>query len=138
MIFQHTLEAVLAGRKTQTRRLMNQLGQAMEYCKSYPNYPHEIQSVWTAKNGVFRTKWEVYKTYAVQAGRGKPAIARIKIIRINEECIGRGVSVITDEQAKAEGFANRAEFLATWEAIHGAKMLTAPVWVLTFKLVTGD
>jgi hypothetical protein len=133
MIFQHTLDAVLAGRKTQTRRVMkwnevlngdpaNTEGDAVTYHADDGN-PHP--SAW-------RVKWQVGKTYAVQPARGKPSIARIEITRIDAEW--QGVAGISDEQAKTEGFTSRDEFLVTWEAIHGANMLTVPVWVLTFKL----
>ncbi len=61
MIFQHTWEQVLAGTKTQTRRL--------------------------AKGAL--PPWRVGRSYAVQPGRGKHAVGRILVTAVRREALGR-------------------------------------------------
>ncbi len=61
MIFQHTLEQVLSGRKTQTRR---------------PIRPYR------------RFVYRVGKTYAVQPGRGERAVARIEVLAVRKQPLG--------------------------------------------------
>ena len=122
MIFQHTLEQTLAGDKTQTRRVIHEGDTAIR-----ARY-NRIAAVVT--NG--RTKWHVGKTYAVQPGRGKPSVARIKILQINSEYVTR----ISTQAAQAEGFSSRGEFLDTWKRIHGEASLGCRVWVLRFELVS--
>lgn len=58
MIFAHTWEKVLSGKKSQTRRLR------------LPDY---------------NTPYRVGKTYAVQPGRGQKAVGRIEIVSIRQE-----------------------------------------------------
>lgn len=61
MIFQYTLEQVLSGKKTQTRRRIK------------PD-----------KKFIYR----VAKTYAVQPKRGQPAVARFEVTAIRKQCLG--------------------------------------------------
>ena len=120
MIFQHTLEQVLSGQKTQTRRIIKPGDVAVRSGQD------EITAVKT--NG--RTKWAVGKTYSVQPGRGKPAVARIQITRIRRET----VSQISEADAIADGFTSRQAFLNTWRHIHGDDSLDLDVWVVHFEL----
>lgn len=121
MIFQHTIDKLLAGNKTQTRRVMkpNEVAIRGRYNKILAISINE------------RDKWRVGQTYAVQPARGKSQVARIKIIAINSQC----VHYINHHDAIAEGFANRHEFLETWATIHGADSLRTNVWILKFELV---
>jgi hypothetical protein len=121
MIFQHTLNQILCGDKTQTRRIThkNEIAVRGRY--------NQIESV--LHNG--RVKWCVGNTYAVQPGRGTEQIARIKLHKINSEYITR----ITTRDAIAEGFDSRREFLQAWETIHGHNSFDLRVWVLTFELI---
>ena len=121
MIFQHTLDNVLAERKTQTRRVIHS-GDA-EIRGRY----NRIEAVLT--NG--RLKWVVGRTYAVQAGRCEPPIARIQITKINSQC----VKYISTRDAIEEGFSSKREFLETWKKIHGPNSLDLRVWIVNFKLV---
>jgi hypothetical protein len=121
MIFQHTLDLVLSGQKTQTSRLASPNDSA-EYGRD-----GEIEAVLV--NG--RDKYRVGKTYAVQPARGKPAVARIRLLRIER----KKVSNTETGEAKAEGFASREAFFETWQTIHGADKLDADVWMPTFELV---
>lgn len=127
MIFSHTWEKVLSGEKTQTRRLK--------------------------KPGQKRSVYKVGQTYAVQPGRGKKAVARIRITDIWEEDVRR----ISEKDVLAEGFLERRDFLGVWCKMHDTKwadsyntmdldefakaLLARPVdrylaWVLEFQLVT--
>jgi len=99
MIFQYTWQKVLSGQKTQTRRLAR-----------------ENDSLWTveledkAQEKVLlrgdRRKWRTGRTYAVQPGRGRPAVGRIRLLDIRYQHLG----FISEAEARAEGFANLEEF----------------------------
>ena len=112
MIFQYTWQAVLDGRKTQTRRVVKD-GEYRKRGWVYTPAGH--------------LKWRVGKTYAVQPARTRKAIARIEIAGIRRE----RAYAISDADAIAEGFASRSEFLALWEQMHGGD---CDVWVLEFRL----
>lgn len=121
MIFAHTLEQVLSGRKQQTRRLIKSgesLGKNTTIIK---------------ENG--RILYEVGKTYAVQPNRGKKSVTRILMTGIRREQVGD----ISHADAVAEGFSSREDFLTTWRAIHGQDAdLAREVWVFEFKLASGS
>lgn len=121
MIFQYTLPQILSGEKTQTRRVMQEKDTAL-----YDTH-NAIEAVLVNN----KVKWQVGQTYAVQPGRAKAQVARIRITQINSEY----VSEISPADAVAEGFADRQEFLAAWQRIHGENSLNLPVWVLRFELV---
>ena len=142
MIFQHTWEKVLSGEKTQTRRQI------------------EDGNVISHPNGLIQVgNYRLGYTYAVQPGRNKPAVARIRITDFWRE----DVRNISPEDVRAEGFTSEVEFFLTWCRMHD-KSLTLPIipdydtgaivwngmkddlaarpskfyyaWVLTFELVT--
>lgn len=105
MLFQYTWRLVVDGTKTQTRRIKKK------------DEHFEDGRVFTFDTYSFkeRTRWEVGKTYAVQSGRGKPAIGRIRITGIREQ----DVREISDADVCAEGFVfNKADFLKTWTQMH--------------------
>lgn len=122
MIFQHTIKQVLQCRKTQTRRIIKSEEVAIR-----GKYNQIIEVV---QNG--RTKWRIGQTYAVQSGRGQAQVARIRINKINSGYITR----ISSNDAIAEGFVDRQEFLATWKTIHGDSAMNLRVWVITFEVVS--
>jgi hypothetical protein len=120
VIYQYTWPKVIARQKTQTRRIVK---------------PNEvaIRGRYNKITGVMsgnRTKWRVGGSYAVQTGRGKEQIARVCLTRIRSERLSR----ISQADARAEGFANRQEFLQTWATIHGVDSREVRVWVLEFEL----
>lgn len=125
MIFQHTIDKVLSGEKTQTRRIVED-GQWLA---------QPIGSVGTAVNGRIilgerplqvvsghewdntrRIHYEVGKTYALQRGRGMKAEGRIRITGIRRE----DVRDISEADVKAEGFASYEHFVQTWCHMHDA------------------
>lgn len=149
MIFQHTHTNVLNGTKTQTRRLVK----PGEYAITIPadrDVPlaGRISAVMddAKQNGVI---YAVGKDYAVQPGRTAKGIARIRITDIRCE----DVRNISDEDVKAEGFADHEEFFEVWCTMHDPAILpfyTAmyrrgwltpqpaykyQAWVITFELV---
>src|SRR5689334_12977544 len=112
MLFIHTVDKVLNGSKVQTRRIQKPT-QVLRQIES-PFGGYLPLSVVEKHNGLVRPVYVVGKTYAVQPGRGKAAVARIEIIDIKSE----DVRQISEADAKAEGFANKLLFLVTWCKMH--------------------
>jgi hypothetical protein len=124
MIFAHTLAKVLLAEKRQTRRI----AKPNEKLCSEKGLTGDHIFVCAGSRKVY----EVGKSYAVQPNRGKKAVAHIVITGIRREA----VRAISEQDAQAEGFASRAEFLAAWRVIHGQKAsLNKIVWVIEFDLL---
>jgi hypothetical protein len=147
MIFQHTWQAVIEGKKQQTRRLVKPGEWLSKYMTD--DFPHWRPAVLTKTD---RMKWAVGCTYAVQPGRGQPAIIYnpdhpcygIDIIEPGDHHYetakdgrwnykGQGyqqariritglscedVRKISHEDAEAEGFESRKLFLDVWLSMH--------------------
>lgn len=118
MIFQHTWQSVIENRKTQTARLVKD-GQFFEPEDSYEEdgaIVHQPAGVWRWVNGKDTAVgvWVVGRTYAVQPGRGKSAVARIRILSITR----RDVRDYTAEDATREGFDNRVAFMVTYMSMN--------------------
>lgn len=111
---------VLDGTKTQTRRPVK--------CEWTP----ATVSVDEAR---LPCRYKVGKTYAVQPGRGKRGIARIKVLDVRRER-WRDISV---DDAVAEGFGHRdiarPDFLAYVMRLYPGLDLDAECWVIEFELV---
>jgi hypothetical protein len=120
VIYQYTWAKVIARQKTQTRRIVKPNESAIR------GRYNKIISVMSGD----RTKWRVGGSYAVQTGRGKGQIARVRLTRIRSERLSR----IRQADAQAEGFASRQEFLQIWDTIHGPDSREVRVWVLEFEL----
>lgn len=133
MIFSFTLEQVLSGQKTQTRRLMQPDDMIQDFNTPYfVSNPRGLHGdIFTVRRGKNRLLWVVGRTYAVQPARGAKSVARIEILSIRRSC----AAAIEEQDARAEGFSGRDEFLATWQTISKKHTLYADVWVLTFKVV---
>jgi hypothetical protein len=113
MIFQHTIDAVLNGTKTQTSRIVK--GGDMESGYRSGSTPHcllkcNILSV--HRNN--RLLYHLDNTYAVQPGRGKKAVARIRILQIRL----MDVRYISAQGAVDEGFIDIYAFLKVWCKMH--------------------
>ena len=124
MIFQYTLEQVLSGEKTATSRMVK----AEDSAVTGDN--QQIEAV--IGNG--REKYRVGKTYAVVPARGKPQVARIRLLGIKRH----KVSEMTQEEAKMEGCASREEFFELWNSVYGGGKLDADVWQLRFELAEDE
>lgn len=141
MNFQHSYENVLSGDKVQTRRIVKPGHQARL------NADGQIEAV--TVNG--RALWQVGKTIAVQPGRRAKSVGRIRITGIRRE----DVRQISDDDARAEGYTDKAGFWGIWTRMHDLPMavegdghdqawqnrlLDRPddrydAWVLAFELV---
>lgn len=100
MIFStQSIIKILTGRKTQTRRFVR-----------YRQYM-------------------AGRDYAVQPGRGKQSIARIRALQIGQV----SPFEIGTHDAKAEGYQSSEQFSEAWAAMHGNAQ--RPVWVLEFELL---
>lgn len=126
MIFQHTWARVLAGQKTQTRRLV-QDADRLWTIEHEGRAPEKV--LWRGD----KVKWRTGRNYAVQPGRNQKAVARIRLLDIRYQFLGH----ISEAEARAEGFAGLTEFIGTWKMIHGQFDREQPVWVLEFRLAPG-
>lgn len=112
MIFRPELaEKVLAGDKTQTRRLKSD----------------NPRSPWWRE----RCAYVVGREYAIQPGRGKVAIGRLLITEVREALLGD----ISYGDARAEGFESPSHFMRYFRELNGDLDYDAPLWALTFSLV---
>jgi hypothetical protein len=134
---------IMQGDKTQTRRVVR----PHEYLVAWGPGPKHAPCV-IHQN---RLKWQVGRTYAVQTGRGKPAVCRIRLLNLRHEPL----HVISLDDLRREGVrcdtlpaeppdglidltACREAYRLTWERINrraGWRWHDNPqVWVVTFEL----
>lgn len=126
MIFKQVLvDQILAGNKTMTRR---------------PVKPRS-QSFGGVTVRARTCAYQVGKTYAVQPGRGKKQVARIRVLAVRRE---RWIDISVGD-ARAEGFplpdsgakpdAARVEFYSYVQGLYPDLDLTTECWVIEFELV---
>jgi len=109
MIFSQTWEQVLSGQKTQTRRPVKD-GDVARYSVGRSPVIVAIE-----RNG---RRWlEVGKSYAVQLGRGKKAVGRIRIAGLRRE----RVQDISEADAIAEGVSRHREISGWSWTYQGAR-----------------
>lgn len=108
MIFQFTIDKVLSGEKTQTRRLVKP-GQEF-----FPADMGDDAAVMHKGFSAYRLVYEVGKTYAIQPGRGKAAVARLRITGIRRV----DARDIDPRDAQAEGFVSATHFMLLWTKMH--------------------
>lgn len=104
-------QAVMAGRKTVTRRLVS----------------HNTRSPWWRE----KCSLEVGKDYAVCPGRGKNAIGRVRIVRVSREPLHL---VLNHGEAHREGFPSALAFREAWKGINGSWDDMALVWRVEFEV----
>ena len=136
---------VLDGTKTQTRRPVKNMdwvrwslpSDAPEFLEATH---HEYAVAMTTDDGYTivgieragRALWTVGNTCAVCPGRGQKAVGRIRILDIRAQ----SPSLISDDDACAEGFDSREAFWDKLRALYGVDVdLDALYWALTFELV---
>ena len=100
-------EAVMAGRKTVTRRLVN---------------TDNPRSHWH-RNQVAKLTG---KSVAVCPGRGKHQIGRVTVTAVERDLFYP--ASITDIEARREGFDSAEAFVATWKKLHKGSVLPVYVW----------
>lgn len=116
MIFRPELAAaIIDGRKTVTRR------------KRTGDNPTGKPGGWVDDPCRYRAG----HTYAVQPGRGKRGIGRIRVLSVRPEFMHE----LTDDEIRREGFESRADFERTWRSIHGAGSYLDLVWRIEFEVV---
>ncbi|HZN72486.1 MAG TPA: ASCH domain-containing protein [Micromonosporaceae bacterium] len=96
--------AVMTGAKTVTRRL----------CSANPRSPWWYE----------RCAYQPGRSYAIQPGRGKPAVGRAVFVSVRREQLGE----LDDAEAQREGFPDWQTFEETWEQLNGRYDPTAEVW----------
>lgn len=127
MLFKPELVArILAGEKTQTRRVNR--GEDTAWREGvYPQTDPPIVRLYRRGHIL----WAVGRSYALQPGRGKHAVGRIRITAIRY-CAR--ASDISESDARAEGFATAEEFREVYARINGTGSLEQPCWMLCFSL----
>lgn len=76
-------------------------------------------------------RYQPGRTYAVQPGRGKKSIGRIRVLSVLPEVLHE----MTDESFRREGFANAQEFQAKWLSLYRRGNWLDPVWTIRFEVV---
>jgi len=136
--FQHTLKALLEGRKTETSRIVKP-GDYTFMCGERPApWPARgivplYSDVWGERQTpddpqrrlIHWIKWQQDKDYAIQPARGVHSVGRYRV-----EAIWRqDVRDLTEAQRKAEGFKSMTEFWTIWCQMHDARFqLTGGKW----------
>ena len=139
MIFEHTLEKVLSGEKTQTSRLIKSDTEVVL---------DGIVIVAVMQNN--RYQYRVGATYRVQPARGQGGIQRIRIVQIQN----RDVRYFDESDIAREGFSSYDEFIKAWATMHDIALVKGfdltgitpdylyqrphdryQAWVLVFELV---
>lgn len=121
------IEAIKAGRKTQTRRLCKP-GERLSYLDGL-----KAMSNARVLDRRQHVRYRVGGHYSMCPGRGQRRVGLIRLSAIRLEL----VAVISEKDSDAEGFHSRDEFLGYWRALypHLDPVLT-PVWVLSFQYIS--
>jgi len=106
-------ELILSGAKTVTRR------------------PVKVDSYDTLQFPL-PCRYVVGRTYAVQPGRGKKAVGRIRVVSVDREPL---TLVRHGNEWAREGFASVNDFYRRWTDLYGLVPAMQPVWRIEFELV---
>lgn len=132
MLFRHDLSAkVLAGTKTQTRRLARPKERVE---RDDDNHIVIVRRPREASETTGRIRFCVGQTYAIQTGRGRQGIGFVRITGIREESLLN----ISQEDAVAEGFRDRTDFVLAFYQINRGTVGMGEnprVFVLTLEVV---
>jgi hypothetical protein len=109
LIFQHTINQVLSGAKTQTSRIWKADYSALQ------DWNGRIGIVYSKRRKLYYFGQEL----SVQPARGKTGVARIRITELAK----RDVRDFTQEDIEREGFRHRHEFFEVWVQMHDK-----PLW----------
>ena len=121
MIFkQEMVDAILSGRKTVTRRPAK--------FRQVDEGTRNERSEWLP------CRYEAGKTYAVQPGRGKKGVARIRVLSVTRSYMHE----LDDAEVRAEGFDSTAAFQRTWLDIYGRGSFLDAVYRIEFELLPTD
>ena len=74
-------------------------------------------------------------TYAVQPGRTKTAVARIRVLSVHEWPTAEAAASAPSHEVD-EGYETGKQFLAQWHALYGGTRDDCPLWVIGFELLT--
>jgi len=142
MLFQHTWKYVLEGKKTQTRRLVQE-GDAAE---SDDSGAYVIRVTRRGEHGPSKTVYEVGQSYAVQPGRGQKSVTRIRVTGLRRERLqDMSQADAQQEMPVASPLADVSDgqwalksFQETWNTMYhqpGQRWQDNPeVWVIEFEL----
>lgn len=148
MLFKPYLcQKILKRETTETRRVVRENERLIVSKQPYYPLPDEILMI--DRNGYERLKWQADRCYAVQPGRGKKAIAYIRLIGLAKQRL----QDITSEEIEAEGLPlasfgatsvpgqvaralQREAFVELWDSINPDHPFqnNPDVWVLGFEL----
>lgn len=119
-LFQHTLEALLRGEKTETSRICGLLSDGTGVRGSEAiRYPGGVKTLCRLSRTDSWTKvWAVGQGYAIQPGRGIAAVGRYRVLDIWQQDVRK----LKPEQIAAEGFQKRADFMRIWTWMHDRDM----------------
>jgi hypothetical protein len=129
--FQHTLKALLEGRKTETSRIaLPQPDGTGEFDCEMIGYPLGVPSVQRYLVGwdKWRTVWQTGKDYAIVPARGKKSVGRFVVDAI----WWQDVRSLTAKQIQAEGFNSAQAFDALWLKMHGEHY---EAWRMTIRVL---
>jgi hypothetical protein len=109
-------ELILAGKKTVTRRPVK-----------WTDPPRPLLA------RQFPCRYKPGRSYAVQPGRGKKSVGRIRVLTVIESVCG----AIDDEDARREGFRDAEAFHTRWRSLYG-DMAPWLAWRIEFELVQAN
>jgi hypothetical protein len=137
MIFQHTINDVLSGAKTQTSRIWkDDYFFPSDYCDKTVYSTLLSRKAWG--NNKVRRLYHVGQILSAQPNRGAKGVAKIRILELAK----RDVRDFTDEDIAREGFVDRLDFFITWMYMHSKpylkllanEMVTEEWWLDSMKV----